>query len=184
MKRRTLLAAAAVTLAILPRSVFGAKLKLNIAFIGMGSQIQRHVNKALLHNHNMGVFCDANPNQISRSNGHHKAQAARINEYADYRQLLEKVKTLDAVVAATPDHWYAPIGTSAMRAGRHVYREKPLAHTVAEARALRRLSCDSAVVIQTSNQGSAFPMPMHRCGSKTEPSGCEMDDSVPLILLP
>jgi hypothetical protein len=56
---------------------------------------------------------------------------------------------------ATPDHWHAQICTAAIRRGLHVFCEKPLTHTVAEARALRELSRKSRVITQTGNQGSA-----------------------------
>ena len=65
--------------------------------------------------------------------------------------------SFDAVVIATPDHWHAPICTAAMKAGKHVFCEKPLTHTVAESRDLRNLSRTAKVVTQTGNQGSASP---------------------------
>jgi len=155
MKRRTFIAAAAAAPVILPRTVFGANNKLNIAFIGMGGQIQGHVKNALQLGHNVVAFCDVDPNQIAGSQNRHKAKAGNVKAYADYRELLEKETSLDAVVVATPDHWHAPICTAAMKAGRHVYCEKPLTHTIAESRALRELSRSSKVVTQTGNQGSA-----------------------------
>ena len=54
--------------------------------------------------------------------------------YEDYRELLAKEKDLDAVVVSTPDHWHAIIAIAAMRAGKHVYSQKPMAHSVWEAR--------------------------------------------------
>ncbi len=54
--------------------------------------------------------------------------------YSDYRELLEKEKDLDAVYVATPDHWHAPISITAMRKGKHVLCQKPMTHTIGEAR--------------------------------------------------
>jgi predicted dehydrogenase len=54
--------------------------------------------------------------------------------YRDFRELLEKEKDLDAVYIATPDHWHAPISIAAMRKRKHVLCQKPMTHTVAEAR--------------------------------------------------
>jgi predicted dehydrogenase len=54
--------------------------------------------------------------------------------YEDFRELLSKEKDLDAVVVSTPDHWHAVISIAAMRAGKHVYSQKPMAHSVWEAR--------------------------------------------------
>ena len=160
MKRRTFIAAATAAPIILPRTVFGANNKLNIAFIGMGGQIQGHVKNALQLGHNVVAFCDVDPNQIAGSRNRHKAKAGNVKSYADYRELLEKEKTLDAVVVATPDHWHALICTAAMKAGRHVYCEKPLTHTIAESRALRELSRSSKVVTQTGNHKMSLEMTM------------------------
>ena len=54
--------------------------------------------------------------------------------YRDYRELLDKEKDLDAVYVATPDHWHAPISLAAMRKGKHVLCQKPMAHSIGEAR--------------------------------------------------
>ena len=81
--------------------------------------------------------------------------AGKIKTYEDYRKLFEQETSIDAVVIGTPDHWHAPICKAAMAAGKHVYCEKPLAHTVVEARELREVSRQSEVVTQTGNQGSA-----------------------------
>ena len=155
MKRRTFLAAVATAPAFLSRTVFGANNRLNIAFIGMGGQIQGHVRNALQLGHHVAAFCDVDPNQVASSQSRHKAKAGDVKTYIDYRELLANEKSLDAVVIATPDHWHAPICTAAMKAGKHVFCEKPLTHTIAESRELRELSRTSGVVTQTGNQGSA-----------------------------
>ena len=75
MKRRTFLAATAAAPVILSRTVFGASNRLNIAFIGMGGQIQGHVKNTLQLGHNVMAFCDVDPNQITNSQNRHKAKA-------------------------------------------------------------------------------------------------------------
>ena len=55
--------------------------------------------------------------------------------YNDFRELLAD-KTIDAVIIATPDHWHVPVGLAAVRAGKDVYIEKPLGHTLAQNRAM------------------------------------------------
>lgn len=60
--------------------------------------------------------------------------------YEDYRELLAKEHDLDAVVVSTPDHWHAPIAIAAMRAGKHVYSQKPMAHSVWESREMPRIA--------------------------------------------
>lgn len=74
-------------------------------------------------------------------------------KYADYREMLEKQKDIDAVVVATPDHMHAMIALQAMKAGKHVFVQKPLTYSVLEARALNKASRDIKVVTQMGNQG-------------------------------
>jgi predicted dehydrogenase len=160
--RRHFLATAggAASFLILPSGTFGANgtspnNKLDVAFIGMGSQIQGHVRDILAQGHNVVAFCDVDENQTAASKARHGDPVAKVNVYTDYRTLFEKETSLDAVVVATPDHWHAPICKMAIEAKKHVYCEKPLTHTIAEARMLRDLSRQSKVVTQTGNQGSA-----------------------------
>lgn len=131
--------------------------KLNVAFIGMGGQIQGHVGKILQLGHRVAAMCDVDSAQIEASKKKHGAGVADAAVYRDYRVLLEKERSLDAVVIATPDHWHAPICRAVMQAGKHVYCEKPLTHTIAEARELREMARGSKVITQTGNQGSASP---------------------------
>ena len=129
--------------------------KLNVAFIGMGGQIQGHVSQLLQMGHHVTAMCDVDAGQIANSMKRHGEAVAEAAAYADYRVLLEKEKSLDAVVIATPDHWHAPICRAALRAGKHIYCEKPLTHTIAEARQLRELAKASPGITQMGNQGSA-----------------------------
>ncbi len=73
--------------------------------------------------------------------------------YGDYRELLAKERELDGVVVATPDHLHAVIAAAFMKAHKAVYVQKPLTHSVQEARALRELARTSGVVTQMGNQG-------------------------------
>jgi predicted dehydrogenase len=75
--------------------------------------------------------------------------------YKDYREMFEKESSLDAVMIATPDHWHAPIALAAMLRGLHVYCEKPLAHTIEEARLMGRIARETGVVTQMGNTGHA-----------------------------
>ena len=84
-----------------------------------------------------------------------EAGLAHAATYTDYRHLFEKERSLDGVVIATPDHWHMLLCRAAMRAGKHIYCEKPLARTVGEARAVRDLAHVSHVITQMGNQGSA-----------------------------
>jgi len=75
--------------------------------------------------------------------------------FKDYRVMLEKRKDIEAVMVATPDHMHAPIGLAAMRAGKHVYVEKPMAHTIEEARVMARVAQETGLVTQMGNNGHA-----------------------------
>jgi len=65
--------------------------------------------------------------------------------YRDYRELLAKEKDLDAVYVATPDHWHAPISIAAMRAHKHVLCQKPMAHSIGEARRMAQVAREMKV---------------------------------------
>jgi predicted dehydrogenase len=78
-------------------------------------------------------------------------------QYADYRRMLTKMrKQIDAVVISTPDHTHAIPAVMAMQMGMHVYCEKPLTHSIYEARVLRDAARKYKVATQMGNQGSAL----------------------------
>ncbi len=77
----------------------------------------------------------------------------RAKRYRDFRKMLEKQKDIDAVVIATPDHTHAVVAMAAMQLGKHVYVEKPLTHTVYEARMLTEAAHKYKVATQMGNQG-------------------------------
>ena len=82
-----------------------------------------------------------------------KANLPKAARYADYREMLEKQKDIDAVVIATPDHMHATIALAAMDLGKHVYVQKPLTWCVAEARQLAKRARETKVATQMGNQG-------------------------------
>jgi predicted dehydrogenase len=84
-----------------------------------------------------------------------KSPGFRCAEYEDFRVLLEKEKGVDAVLCATPDHLHAYVSVQAMRAGKHLYCEKPLTHNLWETRLVARVARETGVATQMGNQGSA-----------------------------
>jgi predicted dehydrogenase len=70
--------------------------------------------------------------------------------YEDFRELLAKEKDLDAVIVSTPDHWHGPIAIASMRAGKHVYSQKPMAHSVWECREMARVAKETGRATQVS----------------------------------
>lgn len=82
----------------------------------------------------------------------------RAKTYRDFRILLEELAPkIDAVVVSTPDHTHAAAALAAMRLGKHVYCQKPLAHSPYEARLMRETAAKMKVATQMGNQGTAHP---------------------------
>lgn len=75
--------------------------------------------------------------------------------YNDFHDMLAREKSLDAVVVCTPDHWHASVAIAAMRAGKHVYCQKPMAHSVWEAREMARVARETGVATQVAIGNSA-----------------------------
>jgi predicted dehydrogenase len=78
---------------------------------------------------------------------------SRCAVYEDFRVMFEREKSIDAVLCATPDHLHAGVAIRAMRAGKHVYCEKPLTHNIREARLIARLAGETGVATQMGNHG-------------------------------
>ena len=77
-------------------------------------------------------------------------------KFHDYRKLFDEMaKEIDAVTVSTPDHSHAPASIMAMKHGKHVYCQKPLTHTVYEARRMREVAKKAGLCTQMGNQGSA-----------------------------
>jgi predicted dehydrogenase len=85
-----------------------------------------------------------------------KNELPRAKRYDDYRDMLEKQKDIDAVVVATPDHMHASIALAAMDLHKHVYVQKPLTWSVAEARQLSKKATETRVATQMGNQGHSL----------------------------
>src|SRR5207253_7516087 len=104
--------------------------KLNIASIGVGGQGASDL--AQVSTENIVALCDVDERRAADSFQKHP----EARKYSDFRKMLEQEqKNIDAVVVSTPDHCHAPAAVMAMKLGKHVYCQKPLAHSVAEARA-------------------------------------------------
>ena len=82
--------------------------------------------------------------------------ASAATEHVDYKQVLDR-KDIDAVVIGAPDHWHVPMTIDAIRAGKDVYVEKPVSHTIEEGEELRGAARDSKQVIQVGYQQRSWP---------------------------
>ena len=125
--------------------------KLNIAGIGVGRQ-GGEVMKGLT-SENIVALCDVDFTYA----GHTFKRFPKAKQYKDYRKMLDEVgKEIDAVMIGTPDHTHAVIAMHAMKMGKHVYCEKPLAHSIYEVRALMEAARRNKVITQIGNQGHSF----------------------------
>ena len=143
-------AMAALSAAIVPSRVLGAQApsnKLNIAAIGIGGM--GAANLKACEGENIVALCDVDRAYSAKV----VALYPKATFYTDYRAMLEKQKDIDAVVIATPDHTHAMITMAALQAGKHVYCQKPLTHTVAEARTIAQAARSAKVQTQMGNQG-------------------------------
>lgn len=133
-----------------------ANSKINVALIGAGGQGRSDMQGLLGCKQNIVAICDPDERQIAEARKDGKEKTANARAYNDYRKLLDDAATIDAVLIATPDHWHAPLCKAFIKAGKHVYCEKPLTRTLGEARELRELvRANPKVVTQMGNQGSA-----------------------------
>jgi predicted dehydrogenase len=131
----------------------GANDKLNVAGIGIGGQGGSDIDAVAGEGHNLVALCDVDDNYAAKK----FAQYPKAQRFKDYRVMLDKMgKEIDAVVIGTPDHSHAIIAMEAMKHGKHVYCEKPLAHSVYEVRALMAAAAKYKVVTQLGNQGHSF----------------------------
>lgn len=134
------------------RLAFGseANSKLNIAMIGVGGK-----GGANLHGvsgESIVALCDVR-DEVTAKTGNDYPNA---KIFADYRRMLDQMHNqIDAVVVSTPDHTHAIAAIAAMKLGKHVYCEKPLTHSIYEARMMRDTARRYKVATQMGNQGSA-----------------------------
>ncbi|MBE3133925.1 MAG: Gfo/Idh/MocA family oxidoreductase [Acidobacteria bacterium] len=157
LSRRAFLGGVAATAAftIVPRYVLGGAPgrapsdKINIAGIGVGGQGHGDVREVSGGN-NIVALCDVDE---QKAGGIFK-EFPDARKFRDFRKMFDAMgKGIDAVVIATPDHTHAVVAMAAIQRGKHVYCEKPLAHSVAEVRALTKAAADRRVITQLGNQG-------------------------------
>ncbi len=119
---------------------------LDVACIGVANRASSNVNG--VRNQNIVALCDIDENYLGKA----ASSIPKANRYHDFRVLLDKERGIDAVVVSTPDHTHAPASMWAMQLGKHVYCEKPLTHTVHEAREMTRLAAEQGLATQLGTQ--------------------------------
>lgn len=122
------------------------------AIIGVGRQGAHHAKIfASLPDCEVVALCDVDPGQFRKAL--EKApELAKAAQVADFRRLLDD-KTIDSVSVVTPDHWHTPVALAALKAGKHVYVEKPCSHNIHEAVLLKAAAAKTGKCVQQGTQG-------------------------------
>lgn len=125
--------------------------KLNIAGIGVGGKGSSDIDQAGKLG-NVVALCDIDDNTLNNK----AKKFPQAKKYNDFRKMFDEMgKSIDAVTVSTADHTHAAASMMAIKMGKHVYTQKPLTHTVREARELRLAAKKYKVCTQMGNQGSA-----------------------------
>lgn len=125
--------------------------RLNVASFGVGGRGEAAIDG--MKGENFVAFCDVDD---VRATNTYKAYPD-VPRFRDYRQLLDKLgNKIDAVTISTPDHMHFPIAMAALQLGKHVMVEKPMTHTIWEARQLAKLAGEKKVATIMGNQGHAL----------------------------
>jgi len=163
---------------IVPRFVLGGKGhvapsdKVNIGMVGVGGKGRQNAQD-LMKLDDVQITAIADPGEYwDLANFYYRSIAGRgpvkrmvedhyedktanykLNEYLDFREMLEKESSLDAICCSTPDNTHAFVTYAAMKLGKHVYCEKPLTHNIREARMIKKLTEETGLATQMGNVG-------------------------------
>lgn len=122
--------------------------KLRIAAIGCGGQGGGDLGG--MQSEDIVALCDVDDRRAAKS----FARFPNAERFKDFRAMFDRMgDRIDAVLVATPDHTHATAVMAAIARGKHVYCEKPLAHSIGEVRAMRRAALEHKVITQVGNQG-------------------------------
>ena len=151
--QQSLAGAALAGFATVPRHVLGGaghlppSEKLNIAGIGVGNRGWTVIRQ--MEAHNIVAICDVDANYLGKASERYP----NARKYNDFRKLIDwEENSIDAVTVCSPDHTHAPASMAALRAGKHVYCEKPLTHNVYEARTMAKAARETGLATQMGNE--------------------------------
>src|SRR5687767_11406 len=131
--------------------VIGANDRINVGVIGAGGR-GTYVGREFARagegpgNCRIAAVCDVYQRRVTENKELHKCDG-----FLDYREIITR-SDIDAVIVATPDHWHAPIALEAMDSGKDVYLEKPMCHTVEQAKQLSDTVKETKRVLQVGSQ--------------------------------
>lgn len=164
--RKTVLGTAALTVGgVLPgfsarsyRNIAGANERINVGVMGVNSRGNALAqNFAMQKNCNLVYVSDVDTRAAAKCiDAVAKITGSKPKAMPDFRNALE-AKDMDAIVVATPDHWHAPAALLAMKAGKHVYLEKPCSHSPEEGEILVQAAAKYGQVLQMGNQRRSWP---------------------------
>ncbi|WP_047246476.1 Gfo/Idh/MocA family protein [Maribacter thermophilus] len=165
LKKATLTSAALTSSPFIWASGFEEKLLLSRAYTTINFSANDHINLALIGTGIQGIYdtqsalkvdgvklvaaCDLYTGRLDRAK---ELWGASIFTTRDYRKILER-KDVDAVIIATPDHWHQKIAIDALKAGKHVYCEKPMVQKYEEGQAIIKAQKESGKICQIGSQG-------------------------------
>lgn len=179
MKRRNFLRSGAMAIAgftILPRHILGGTNfvapsdQINLGIIGCGAQGRWTLAPEFARRANLIAASDCESRQLNamqeivdKETEKAKGQAYKgFKQYADYHELLNR-NDIDGVIIATPDHWHAVQTIEACRAGKDVYVEKPMSHSIEEGRAMANAVEKYNRVLQVGNMQRSWRNFRHAC---------------------
>lgn len=164
--RKTVLGTAALSIGgVLPgfsarsyRNIAGANERINVGVMGVNSRGNALAqNFAMQKNWNLVYVSDVDTRAAAKCiDAVAKITGSKPKSMPDFRNALE-AKDMDAIVVATPDHWHAPAALLAMKAGKHVYLEKPCSHSPEEGEILVEAAKKYGQVLQMGNQRRSWP---------------------------
>jgi len=155
ISRRTFVAGSAAVL-----SSPAANDIINVGFIGVGSRGNYAIDRLFVGSKGLAkviAVCDTYAGYRDRAKKHVEDLGGNSPEtYIDYKQLLAD-KSIDAVFIMTPEHLHYPMAMDAIKAGKHIYLEKPIGHTIEEGAAIVKASEASGKVLQVGTQNRSNP---------------------------
>ncbi|MCL4179578.1 MAG: Gfo/Idh/MocA family oxidoreductase [Verrucomicrobia bacterium] len=181
LRYATLAASCPLTSGFLPRALGAgsANERLNLAFIGVGGRGRDNLNG--LRGENVVALCDVDEARAAQS----LRDFPNAKVFRDFRVMLDQLgRELDGVVVSTPDHTHAPAVIRAIGLGKHVYCEKPLAHSLHEIRTITQAARAKGIATQLGNQGHSsesirqFVEMIHSCARST-PGAATPTDRAP-----
>jgi len=127
--------------------------KLDVAIVGCGGRGGGNLEGVAKEKENIVALCDVNENSLNAAAATH----SQARKFTDYRRMYDELKPFDAVVVSTCEHTHAFATLPALQLGKHVYCEKPLTHSIWEARVIREAAAKANVATQMGTQVHADP---------------------------